>query len=194
MWVSNHLRGRPGILRPRPLSDWFDRFGFAEVADGLVIGAYPLDAQDVGRLAAEGVTCTFNLCEDAEYGEGQREAVTAALAEAGIAERRLSIVDYGGLMPRHLEESVAAVLDWLEAGERVYLHCRAGWQRSAAVAAGVVALRDGIGLDYALKRIAERKPTAEPLPHQREDLATWWALRDRMRADRAAGGGSAPER
>ena len=39
---------------------------------------------------------------------------------------------------------------WLDAGERTYLHCRAGWQRSAAVAAGVVAVRAGIDIDEAL--------------------------------------------
>jgi atypical dual specificity phosphatase len=161
----------------RRVSDWFDRFGFAEVADGLTIGAYPLDAGDVQALADAGVTCVFNLAEDQEYGEGARAEVEASLAQAGISERRLSVVDYGNLMPGQLERATGAVLEWLDAGERVYLHCRAGWQRSAAVAAGVVALRDGIGLDEALERIRERKPSADPLPHQRQDLEHWWAVR-----------------
>ena len=69
------------------------------------------------------------------------------------------------------------MLAWLEAGERVYLHCRAGWQRSAAVAAAVVARRDGIDLDEALFAIRRRKPSAEPLDHQLEDLRRWWRLR-----------------
>lgn len=164
---------------PIPMSDWFDRFGFAEVADNLVIGAFPLDADDVGQLAADHITAIFNLVEDLEYDEGDRDVVTAALAEHGISEQRMSFVDYGALLPAQLEEAVTAVLAWLDGGERVYLHCRAGWQRSAAVAAGVIALRDKIDLAEALERIAQRKPTADPLPHQRHDLANWWALRNR---------------
>jgi len=172
------------------MSDWFDRFGCAEVADGLVIGALPLDADDVGVLADDDVTAVFNLVEDTEYGEGEREVVTAALEEHGIREQRMSLTDYGGLLPAQVEEAVNAVLVWLQAGERVYLHCRAGWQRSAAVAAGVVALRDEIDLPEALQRIAERKPSADPLPHQRHDLANWWALRSRegRRATPPSGG------
>jgi protein-tyrosine phosphatase len=163
----------------RDVSAWFERFGFAEIADGLIVGAYPLDAEDVQALTDAGVTCVFNLVEDEEYSDGARAAAEAALAAAGIAERRLSVVDYGGLLPGQLERSTAAVLEWLAAGERVYLHCRAGWQRSAAVAAGVVALRDGVGLDAALESIRARKPSAEPLEHQRQDLEHWWRLRSR---------------
>ena len=161
------------------MSDWFERFGYEEVADNLLIGAYPLDAEDVAALAGARVTAIFNLVEDAEYGEGERELIAEALAEHGIRERRMSFVDYGALLPGQLEEAVNAVLGWLNADERVYLHCRAGWQRSAAVAAGVVALRDEVDLAEALERIAERKPSADPLPHQRHDLANWWVLRRR---------------
>jgi len=57
------------------------------------------------------------------------------------------------------------------------VHCRAGWQRSAAVAAAVVAVRDGLDIDEALAYVQARKPSADPLPHQREDLRRWWAAR-----------------
>jgi protein-tyrosine phosphatase len=76
-----------------------------------------------------------------------------------------------------LDDAVDTVVAWLQAGERVYLHCRAGWQRSASVAAGAVAIIDGIEIEAALAQIQRRKPTADPLPHQRQDLARWWARR-----------------
>lgn len=159
------------------MSDWFERFGFGEVADGLLTGAYPLDAADVAALRAAGVSCVFNLCEDVEYEEGRRAAVAAELAAAGIAEQRLGVEDFGGLKAEALESSVEAVLAWLDAGETVYLHCRAGWQRSATVATGVVALREGIALDEALGAIRRRRPSALPLHHQLEDLHRWWRAR-----------------
>lgn len=142
-----------------------------------MIGAYPQDADDVARLATMGVTRVLNLVEDREYRRGARTALEAALAGAGIAEQRLELVDFGGLAAEQIEQAVTAVLAWLRDGEGVYLHCRAGRQRSAAVAAGVVALREDVDLDTALERVGTRRPSADPLPHQREDLAAWWAGR-----------------
>ena len=62
------------------------------------------------------------------------------------------------------------MLAWLVDGERVYVHCRAGWQRSATVVAAVIALREHATPPDALRILRERKPTANPLAHQRADL------------------------
>ena len=63
---------------------------------------------------------------------------------------------------------------WLADGERVYVHCRAGMQRSATVAAAIVALQEGVEPLEALRRVRERNPRANPLDHQRQDLLRWW--------------------
>jgi protein-tyrosine phosphatase len=159
------------------MSAWFERFGFAEVLDGLLVGAYPTDRDDVQRLLGAGVASTYNLCEDVEYGNTGRDDVAAALTEANISERRLPLADYGGIDADDLERAVTEVCDALGAGDRVYLHCRAGWQRSAAVAAGVIALRELVGIEAALAQLRERKPSAEPMPHQRADLLAWFERR-----------------
>ena len=52
-----------------------------------------------------------------------------------------------------------------------------GSTRLAAVAAGVIALRDGCDIEEALARMRRRKPSAEPLAHQLEDLHAWWRAR-----------------
>jgi protein-tyrosine phosphatase len=160
------------------MSRWFLSYGFADVFDGLLIGAYPLDARDVEMLQRIGVERVLNLVEDSEYKPGQREVVAKALGRAGIKEQRLNLIDYGGLPADELEAAVQEVNRWLDEGERTYLHCRAGWQRSAAVAAGVVAIRGGLDIDEALDYVKRRKPSADPLPHQREDLRRWWASRE----------------
>ena len=165
------------------MSRWFRSYGFADVFDNLIVGAYPLDQDDVDTLARLGIARVLNLTEDDEYPPGDRPAVVRALADAGIAESRLPLTDYGGLPARDLETAVRAVNAWLDQDERTYVHCRAGWQRSAAVAAGVVAARTGMDIDEALDAVRLRKPSADPLPHQREDLRRWWEGR------RGAGGG-----
>jgi protein-tyrosine phosphatase len=160
------------------MSRWFRSYGFADVFDYLTVGAYPLDEDDVATLVHAGVRRVLNLTEDVEYRPGDRRAVVDALAEAGIEERRLPLTDYGGLPPEALEAAVEQVDAWLDESARTYVHCRAGWQRSAAVAAAVVAVRAGIEIDEALDQVQRRKPSADPLPHQRADLRRWWLARE----------------
>jgi protein-tyrosine phosphatase len=162
------------ILR---VSNWFRTYGYAGVLDDFLIGAYPLDAKDVAVLEWMGIERVLNLAQDSEYPNQEREVVQAALERAGIEEHRIGLVDHGELPAEALERAVAEVLGWLADSRRVYLHCRAGWQRSAAVAAGVVAVRDGLDITQALEFVHARKPSAEPLPHQRDDLLRWWEER-----------------
>jgi protein-tyrosine phosphatase len=160
------------------VSRWFRTYSFAEVYDRLTIGAYPLDADDVGVLSWLSVAQVLNLVQDSEYESGQHEAVAAAYAAAGIEEERMDLVDFGHLPPEWLERAVGIVLGWMDADDGVtYVHCRAGWQRSAAVAAGVVAIREGLEIADALEYVQARKRSADPLPHQVRDLQAWWDAR-----------------
>lgn len=160
------------------MSAWFEHFGFAEVGADLVMGAYPQDAEDVAALAEAGITRVFNLVQDVEYDPGARDACVAALVAAGIEEHRVELVDYGSLPADQIEVAARTVLAWLAEGQRVYVHCRAGWQRSATVVAAIVTLREGVRPPRALEILRERKPTANPLAHQRADLFAWWKQRE----------------
>jgi len=170
------------------MSSWFRTYGFAEILPGLLIGAYPLDGDDVKMLDWLGIQRILNLCEDREYAAGQREAVQAALTAKEIEEARICLQDFGGLPSVYLEQAVEQINSWLDADARIYVHCRAGWQRSATVAAAVVCVREHLDPDGAIAFVQRAKPTAEPLPHQREDLERWFY-------DRPTGGGEvAPQR
>jgi protein-tyrosine phosphatase len=169
--------GQPAIIDR--VSDWFQVYGFAEITDLLLIGAYPVDEADVEVLEDLGIQRVLNLVEDREYRPGERELLDDAFLDAGIEESRLKLTDFGGLPFNELEAAVRQVSDWLDDELKTYLHCRAGWQRSAAVAAGVIALQQDIDIDDALSLIIERKPSADPLPHQREDLHRWFDTRAR---------------
>ncbi len=162
----------------RSVSDWFTRYGFADVHDHLLVGAYPLDSRDVSTLAHIGVRRVLNLTEDVEYPQGARAAVQDALRAAAIEEHRVRFGDFGHLPADSLERAVSLVEAWLREGELAYLHCRAGRQRSAAVAAGALAFAEGLSIDDALREVRRRKPTAEPLAHQIVDLRAWWAARN----------------
>ena len=164
------------------MSDWFENYGFAEVFPELVIGAYPLDADDVGALAARGIRKVLNLSQDTEYRDGERATVERALAERGIDETRVGITDFGQLPVDRLDEAVRIVVAWMDECVPSYVHCRAGYQRSASVAAGAVAVFNDVDIATALQWVQRHKETADPLPHQRADLLDWWLTRGRREA------------
>jgi predicted protein tyrosine phosphatase len=164
------------------VSKWFDSYGFAEVFPELMIGAYPLDSADVDELAANGVRHVLNLVEEAEYDEAQRAEVVAALARHELTEVRLSIIDFGHLPADGLDQAVGTVVGWMDDCVPSYVHCRAGWQRSASVAAGAVAVFNDVDISTALDWVRSHKPRANPLEHQRTDLLDWWATRGRQQA------------
>lgn len=159
------------------MSAWFGNYGFAEVFPDLLVGAYPLDADDVARLADGGVRRVLNLAQDAEYPAGSRAFVAEALARHALGERRVELTDFGRLPPARLDEAVETLLGWMRDDVRAYVHCRAGWQRSAAVATGAVAVYTGVEIETALAYVRRRKPSVEPLPHQLADLAAWFRWR-----------------
>jgi atypical dual specificity phosphatase len=160
------------------VSQWFTDFGFGAVAERLYTGAYPLDEGDVDLVAREGVTRVLNLCEPSEYENGEHDDVTFAYAWHGIREERIDgCVDHGHLMPGLLERAVEQVSEWLDEGEVVYQHCRAGLQRSATAAAAVLVAREGLDPSDAIRRIRRARPEAEPMPHQADDLRRWCQAR-----------------
>jgi protein-tyrosine phosphatase len=149
------------------------RLRFSALGSGLLAGRMPHAAAHVEQLRAAGVRTVVNLCEEHEYWDGERAAVAAAYARAGIVEHRLPVHDGATIPPDVLDRAVAAVGD-----ETAYVHCRGGRERSAAVAVAVLATRRGVSVDSALADAAARWPTCRPLPWQIEGVRAWAARRE----------------
>jgi protein-tyrosine phosphatase len=149
------------------------RLRYFELGSGLYAGRMPHATAHVEALDAAGVRTVVNLCEEHEYWDGERAAVEAAFAHAGIVEHRLPVPDGATIPPAVLDRAVAAVGD-----ETAYVHCRGGRERSAAVAVAVLATRRGVSIDAALADAAGRWPTCRPLPWQIEGVRAWAADRE----------------
>ncbi len=131
------------------------------------IGAYPRDADDVEMLAWMKVDRVLNLVDDGEYDPGEREAVVEAYAAAGHRGAADLDSSTSATCPPRSSSRPSNRPRLARRGPPLYLHCRAGRQRSAVVAAGVVAIRDHMDLKDALRFVHQQKPSADPLPHQR---------------------------
>jgi atypical dual specificity phosphatase len=149
------------------------RLEYTRLNDSLLAGRMPVSERHVETLRAEGVTTVINLCEDREYWDGERQAVAAACARAGITELRLPVIDGSTVSAAVLEEAAAAA-----AGDGVvYVHCRGGRERSAAVTIALLAAASGASVDEAHERALGLRPGFRPLPWQVEGVRSW--LRDR---------------
>jgi len=128
----------------------------------------PYTERHVEALAAEGVTAVINLCEDAEYWQGEHELVRAGYVRSGIAEHRLAVRD-GSTVPAHVLDRAVELAD----GGTLYVHCRGGRERSATVCAAILSRQTGADVDEALRSAQARNPVFRPLPGQVQGLRAW---------------------
>ena len=136
----------------------------------------PVSERHIDALRAEGVTTVINLCEDREYWDGERAVVAGACERTGIAEHRLPVIDGATVPAAVLEEAVEVA----GAGV-VYVHCRGGRERSAAVAIALLAASDGASVEAAHARAVSIRPTFKPLPWQVDGVRSWLHERDARR-------------
>jgi protein-tyrosine phosphatase len=158
-WVSGSWPGRLGILtRPRG-GDWLG------------------DETRAWREA--GVDVVVSLLEPEEEAQLVLAGEAAAAAASGVEFRPFPIPDRGVPTSR---ESVAAlargIVDALESGRSVGVHCRQGIGRSALIVGGVL-VAAGQNPNSALKTIEESRGLEVPeTDEQRQwlrDFASWLA-------------------
>lgn len=76
-----------------------------------------------------------------------------------------------GMKAAELAEEAGWVIDRLQKGKRVLVHCSAGMNRSSSVCCAVLILLEGLSAEAALERVRQRHPWAWPDPRH------WLALR-----------------
>jgi protein-tyrosine phosphatase len=136
------------------------------VAEDLLVGAY-LASEDFAWLRAEHrVTAVLCLQDDADF--AARGLAVQALAEAsalaGINWNHVPVRDADvEALGHRLEQIVARLAALLAAGERVYLHCSAGFNRAPTAAIAYLHVHRGLALDAATAQVEERR-SCQPYP------------------------------
>ncbi len=143
-------------------------FEFHWVAPNLFAGRNPLSKSDVRELADLGITHYLDLREAHEYAAPRlgQEALDT-LQERGIVRLHLPIVDATAPEDDHFNAATDFLRQTLSTPtNRVYISCRAGWGRTAAILLAYYALTHGVNYNEAFAALRAGRPTLEPLAHQ----------------------------
>lgn len=151
-------------------------FEYARVAERIYAGRAPLSGRDVEQLRQLGVTDVVDLREPGEWNAQGRlgnQAIQAAEI-LGIRRTWLPVADLGAPEPpvfdgvRELVRAVRA-----DPSRTLYIHCRAGIERTATVLAAATASLDGVGFTAALEQLRLGRPAFNPLSNQRSGAKRW---------------------
>ena len=150
------------------------RFNHYRAEEGLLGGRHPLTAEDVAALQAEGVKTIVDLREEQEWssaGQYGREAIAAA-EWCGIERLNVPVRDAEPPSADSLDR-VSSFLDQRQPNGRIYVHCRAGIERTGAVLAAWLSRKERISPAYAVWRMRANGAEVHPLPAQMRAVANW---------------------
>jgi protein-tyrosine phosphatase len=107
------------------------------------------DAENTMRLRDRSVDAVVSLTHD-----------LPCISEVSVT--RIPMVDGPQNDAQTFERAVIEMLERLEEGDRVLVHCSAGASRSPAVAAMAFALHTQIGLEAAFEEVVNRRDAVDP--------------------------------
>lgn len=150
-------------------------FSYNQVGDRILCGRNPLTCHDIEILKSHGITHVLDLREPHECGDGRfgREAIEEIEA-CGLQRVSLPVTDLGA----PTDETLAAACQFLDEAlkdenARIYVHCRAGLERTAAILVAFHASRHGTSYEEALEKLREGRPALRPLPGQKQAVMNW---------------------
>lgn len=150
-------------------------FQYDRVAPRLWAGRNPLTAIDIDNLQGAGVTHILDLREDHEWAP-PRYGLQALheIEQAGLTRLHLPITDMGAPRPADLQAAVEFIDRVLnESKTGLYIHCRAGMERTGAILIAWWARNYKTTYEVALATLREGRPILKPLPSQEAAVRRW---------------------
>ncbi len=158
----------PGL----PSMSWF------EVEKGVYAGRNPLTPEDILRHQFEGPVFKYflDLREPYEWEADDRFGVEAYTNhDHGLRHLNVPMRDARPPTLEQLDQAVGSLRNL----RSVYVHCRAGRERTGAVLVAWLAERDGLSARQALSRLRERGCPIAPLHEQMTAVERWLERRSR---------------
>lgn len=153
-------------------------FEVFSIARGVYSGRNPLTAEDVEKLRSLGITHILDLRQQFEWsapGWRGTEAVRA-IETAGIERLHLPVADGSPPALEQLDRAHAFLSEAQRQPEaQVFVHCRAGQERTGAVLAAHLARRNSWSYERALAALQAVNPMIRPLRGQEAAVRRWLA-------------------
>lgn len=148
------------LSKLRPARRWYD-----PIDDTLILGALPLSS--VRRTFSElGVKRIINTCRE-------WPGPTQEYGDLGIQQLWLPTVDFTSPTVDQIFEAVAFIEVAREAGETVYLHCKAGRGRSATIAIAWLMRSQGFSPIESQEYVRKIRGHISPKLYQRTALVEY---------------------
>ena len=137
------------LARVLRIRNWWDH-----IDPSVIVGAYPF-ASDVAQLHVDGVRAVVNTCE--EY-----DGPVEEYRKHGIVQLHVPTTDFTHPRLEDIEKAVDFIQRHADAGESVYVHCKAGRARSATVALCWLMKHRGMTMDEAQAQLLQSRPHIHP--------------------------------
>jgi hypothetical protein len=150
-------------------------FSFDRLHDRLLAGRNPLFRSNAWVIFRAGVTHVLDLRERFEWDSDEFYGRSALdeLDLLGVVRLSAPIGDRGTPSDEVFTAAAAYVEAIDRVGGRLYAHCRAGEERTAAVLAAWYARGSGLSLEDAVALMRQRRPSFRPMSHQLEAAQSW---------------------
>jgi protein-tyrosine phosphatase len=138
-------------------------------------GRNPLTSYDVDVLAAQGITHILDLRHPVEWEPPRFGAEAVAdIERRGLHRLNVPIRDVSEPTMADLDTACQFLEEALEdSNSRVYVHCRAGVERTAAILVAYYARHYGVSYEDALSRLCEGRDCLCPTWEQRDVVLRW---------------------
>lgn len=127
----------------------------------IYLGAIPLASEGhTAKIIALGVDAILSVLEDFEL---QKWPLTVPVShatwrEAGLRVDHIKAVDFSPLTTEEIKAGIAVIDREYENGQTIYVHCKAGRGRSAAIVVAFLMEKEQISLDDAISRVKAQRP------------------------------------
>lgn len=151
------------------------QFEFTQLFRSLYAGRAPLVSADVTRLIEAGITQVLDLRQSKEWSPpyiGQ-EALDA-LDREGVVRWNVGIRDLSAPSMDDLTRCWRLMkLCLANRSNRLYVCCRGGKERTAAVVIAYVARLNSIDFEQSARIVTTTRPVFKPLVHQKRAVVCW---------------------
>ena len=133
---------------------------YDRVYDGLWVGSYPQQPEDVLHLKSLGIDGVLNVQSNEDFGE---RGINWTLfwnfyVSQGVQVVRVPIIDFNNDdLLRNLPTAVTALEKLRSQTQGVYLHCTAGINRSPTVAIAWLVQHQSMSVEDALAHVKEQR-------------------------------------